>query len=90
VRHDAADVARATLPLTDSPAHRGLEVAASVDSDAIVRLVRSAEPVRARKPLNAAIGAEVHDLFDERCKLLGLSKRAVLEQLMAGWVGRER
>ncbi|RYZ31218.1 MAG: hypothetical protein EOP01_03855 [Propionibacteriaceae bacterium] len=78
------------MPLTDSPAHRGLEVAASVDSDAIVRLVRSAERVGGRKPLNVAIAAEVHDLFDERCRLLGLSKREVVQQLIAGWVGKER
>ncbi len=89
-RRDATDLQREVVDLTAArDAERRRDVAASVNSGEVERLARSAPaptPGQGRPPVHVAIDGELYRLFGERLAAVGLTKRQVVEQLIAGWV----
>jgi hypothetical protein len=89
-RRDPAAVQTAVVePRRDTDQQRARDTAASVDSDAVTRLAGSAPAPRSgqgRPPVHVAIDPELYAAFTAKLGQVGLSKRVVVEQLIAGWV----
>lgn len=89
-RRDDADLQGQVVDLDAArAAERRREVAASVNSGEVERLARSAPAPTAgqgRPPVHVAIDPELYRLFGDRLAAVGLTKRQVVEQLIAGWV----
>jgi len=89
-RRDPAEVAAAVVELRRDPdEQRTREVAASVDSDAVTRLAATAPAPRSgqgRPPVHVAIDPGTYAAFAAKLAQVGLTKRQVVEQLIAGWV----
>lgn len=65
------------------------DVATSVDSDLVTHLAAAAPPPprgSGRPPVHVAIAPTLYAAFEVKLREEGLTKRAVVEQLIAGWV----